>query len=192
MNIIYFGEVEEPYKIISEMKSKAMQLISKYFVDKKDKGGNPYIDHLYYVANCISDEADIKCSDKYSSLGIFYNKAFIVALLHDIVEDTDLTLDDLIEEGIIDKEILDAIDSVTRRPEEQYYFDFIKRVNKNDIGRIVKIYDLENNMDIRRLDNFGDYEKKRLNKYWWSWKFLKGDVSAVIANNNIHKDRLFK
>ena len=62
-------------------------------------------------------------------------------------------------------------------------------MNKNDIGRIVKIYDLENNMDIRRLNKFGDYEKKRLNKYWWSWKFLKGDVSAVIANNNIHANR---
>ena len=192
MSIIYRGEYKEPYKSIDCMISKAISLITKYFVDKIDKGGNKYINHLWYVADCISKEADNKCSDKYSTLGIFYNKAFIVALLHDIIEDTDLELDDLIKEGIDDKEILNAIDSVTRRKNEQYYFDFIKRASKNDIGRIVKIYDLENNMDIKRLTKFGDYEQKRLNKYWWSWKFLKGDVSAVEANNNIHKDRLFK
>ena len=75
---------------------------------------------------------------------------------------------------------------------EQYYFDFIDRVNGNDIARLVKIYDLEDNMDIRRLNKFGDYEQKRLKKYWYSWKYLRGEISSVVCNNTIHPDRLFR
>ena len=73
-----------------------------------------------------------------------------------------------------DSIIIEAIKSVTRKKEEQYYFDFIERARNNDIGRLVKIYDLENNMDIKRLSTFGDYEQKRLKKYWYAWKYLKG------------------
>ena len=47
-------------------------------------------------------------------------------------------------------------------------------------------------MDIRRLDEFGDYEQKRLKKYWYSWKFLKREISEVTANNSIHPDRKIK
>ena len=81
---------------------------------------------------------------------------------------------------------------MTRRKDEQYYFDFIERVSKNDIGRIVKIYDLENNMDIRRLSEFGEYEQKRLRKYFYSWKFLKGEINGLSANNIIHPDRKWR
>ena len=107
-----------------------------------------------------------------------------MALLHDIIEDTDMTRDMLSKEGIDDIEILDAIESVTRQKNEKY-FDFIKRVSKNNIGRIVKIYDLENNMDIKRLNTFGEYEKKRLNKYWWSWRYLLGIASENEVLKNI-------
>ena len=168
--------------------SQTLKLIEKYFKCKKDKGGHDYVNHLNAVCDAVEKEASINCVDMNSSLGQFYRKASIVALLHDILEDTDCTEEELKEAGC-DEEIIEAIKSVTRRKDEQYYFDFIKRVSKNKIGTLVKIYDLENNMDIRRLNKFGDYEKKRLNKYWWSWKFLKGDVSAVIANNNIHANR---
>ena len=47
-------------------------------------------------------------------------------------------------------------------------------------------------MDIRRLNKFGDYEQKRLKKYWYSWKFLKKEIDEVTANNEIHPDRKFR
>ena len=176
---------------LDKIERKVYDLIIKYFKDKKDKGGHDYVHHLDYVANAIHQEAVNKVSDQNSSLGIFYRKAEIVGLLHDILEDTDCTEQELRDVGC-DDEIINAIKSVTRQKDEQYYFDFIKRASKNDIGRIVKIYDLENNMDVRRLDKFTDYEQKRLKKYWYSWKFLKGEIGEVAANNIIHPDRLFR
>ena len=183
--IIYFTpQFKEPYKHIYDMQNRALELITKYFKDKKDKGGNPYIEHLRTVAFSIRQYAETCCKDKYCDDAIFYNKAYIVALLHDIIEDTDMTRDILSKEGIDDVEILDAIESVTRQKNEKY-FDFIKRVSKNNIGRIVKIYDLENNMDIKRMNTYGEYEKKRLNKYWWSWRYLLGIASENEVLKNI-------
>lgn len=178
-------------KELKEVERKAIGLINMYFHDKKDKGGNSYIKHLWSVADAIEREASIEVVDQQSSKGIFYQKAFIVALLHDILEDTDTTEDELYKIGC-DEEIVEAIKSVTRRKDEQYYFDFIERASKNDIGRLVKKYDLENNMDIRRLKSFGDYEQKRLKKYWYAWMFLKGEITSIAANNAMHPDRLFR
>lgn len=166
-------------------------LINKYFKDKVDKGGQPYIGHLYRVANSIENEKNDNVTNINSTLSLYYDKAIIVAYLHDILEDTDCTEDELYEAGC-DEEIVEAIKSVTRRKDEQYYFDFIERTSKNDIGRLVKIYDLEDNMDIKRLNTFDDYDQKRLKKYWYSWRYLKGKISAVEANNIIHSDRKFK
>ena len=170
---------------------KAMDLAATKFNGKTDKGGNSYIDHLISVEQSVELERNRKVHDKNSSLSLFYDKACVVALLHDIFEDTDTTEDELRQIGC-DDEIINAIKSVTRRNDEKYYFDFILRASKNDIGRIVKIYDIENNMDITRLNTFNEADKNRLNKYWYSWKFLKGDIDEVTANNNIHPDRLFR
>jgi len=179
------------YKDFKKLELKVINIIDKYFKDKKDKGGNDYIKHLYAVYDAIEDESYKEVLDDDSSLGIYYQKASIVALLHDIFEDTDCTEEELREIGC-DDEIIEAIKSVTRRKDEQYYFDFIERVRKNDIGRLVKIYDLENNMDIRRLNKLGDYELKRLKKYWYCWKYLKGEITAIECNNEIHPDRKYR
>lgn len=169
----------------------AYNLVTNIFKDKVDKGGHPYIGHLIRVSGAIELEKYKKCLDEDSTLSLFYEKACVVALLHDVVEDTDITLDDLRAKGF-DEEIVDAVDAITRRKEEIKYFDFIERVKKNDIARIVKIHDLEDNMDITRLDKFGDYEQKRLKKYWYCWKYLKGEITAIECNNTIHPDRLIR
>ena len=170
---------------------KVTSLLIKYFKDKKDAGGHDYLNHLWAVGESIENEAHTKVMSGTSSLATYYQKAFIVGLLHDILEDTECTEEELKEIGC-DDEIIEAIKSVTRRKDEQYYFDFIERAKKNDIGRLVKIYDLENNMDVRRLNKFGDYEQKRLKKYWYSWKYLKGEITAIECNNTIHPDRKFR
>jgi hypothetical protein len=154
-------------------------ILMKYFIKDKDT-----FTHSIAVAGEVKKEGHIEVIDFKKGTEILYKKAYIVALLHDILEDTDCTEEELREIGC-DEEIIDAIKSVTRKPEEKYYFDFIKRVSQNKIGTIVKIHDLEHNMDIRRLSKFGDYEQKRLKKYWYSWKYLKGEMKEDKVIKNI-------
>lgn len=96
----------------------------------------------------------------------------IVALLHDTIEDTEVSPEDLLSKGF-SQEIVDAILSVTKRKGENYE-DFVARAKQNPIGRIVKIHDLEDNMDIRRLDTLNDESVVRLRKYLKAYHFLKG------------------
>lgn len=142
---------------------KVWSLVSKYFNGKVDKGGAPYVGHLSRVASNLLEH----CS----------YKAYIVGLLHDILEDTDCTIEELREVGC-DDEIIEAIKSVTRNKNEKY-FDFIKRAKQNNIGKVVKIYDLMDNMNITRLSEFGDYEQKRLLKYWKSYKYLCDEIDEL-------------
>jgi (p)ppGpp synthase/HD superfamily hydrolase len=95
-----------------------------------------------------------------------------VAILHDVVEDTDWTLKDLEEEGF-PRQIIEALDSVTKRKAEPYE-GFVQRSARNSLGRKVKLADLEDNMDLRRFREVTDDDKGRLQKYLNSWHFLKG------------------
>lgn len=94
----------------------------------------------------------------------------IVALLHDTIEDTGMTPAKLLQLGY-SQETVDAILSVTRRNGESYA-EFIARANTNQIGRLVKMADLEDNMDIRRLPDFTEKDWHRLNKYLHSYHYL--------------------
>lgn len=181
-----FKNVNVPFKI-------AYDLAAKYHAGQKDAGGRSYICHLEDVSKYVSQRYYSICAKNGSSEDEELKKLFwdakTVAYLHDILEDTDCTSTVLHDEGF-SEEIIDAVVAITRRKDEQFYFDFIERVSENPIAKIVKICDLENNMDIRRLSKFGDYEMKRLKKYWYSWKFLKGEITATEANNAIHPNRL--
>ena len=97
----------------------------------------------------------------------------IVGVLHDIVEDTPITLQDLRQKGY-SEEIVEAIDCLTKREGENYE-DFIERCKKNPIAMKVKIADLEDNMDIRRLDVLTEKDTERLNRYLRAWRYLTRD-----------------
>ncbi len=73
----------------------------------------------------------------------------IVAILHDTIEDGDISPEYLLHQGC-SKQIVDAVLSVTKQKGEDYE-DFVKRAAMNPIGRVVKLRDIEDNMDIRRL-----------------------------------------
>ena len=123
-----------------------------------------------------------------TDIDVFWKKASIVAMLHDIIEDTDCTVDVLKEKNIPD-DVIQAILLVTRPKEKHDYFDdYIMKIAKNELSRVVKIADLEHNMDVRRLPKFGEYEQKRMMKYWYSWKYLKREINEVTAHNAIHPD----
>jgi len=118
-----------------------------------DKAGAPYILHPFRLMMKMKSET-----------------AMIVAVLHDVVEDTEWTLDKLRERGF-SEEILAAIDCVTNRTGESYE-EFIERVQTNPIAREVKIADLEDNMNIRRISEIRPKDLERLEKYHRSWNVL--------------------
>lgn len=132
---------------------KALVIATEAHEGQKDKSGAPYIFHPIRVSNrCRTDEERI------------------VAILHDTIEDTDVTPDYLLSEGF-PKNIVEAVLSVTRNEGESYN-DFILRSKLNPIGRQVKIHDLEDNMDITRLSQLTEKDLERLNKYLKSYRTL--------------------
>jgi (p)ppGpp synthase/HD superfamily hydrolase len=96
----------------------------------------------------------------------------IVGILHDVVEDSTVTFDDLRQMGY-SEELITALDCVTRRGSETYE-EFIQRSTDNPIARHVKLADLEDNMDLSRIP--GDLTESnlaRLNRYRWAWRLLR-------------------
>lgn len=133
---------------------KAFQIAIDAHKGQIDKAEAPYIFHPIRVSNrCSTDDERI------------------VALLHDTIEDTEVTAEYLLMEGF-PRNIVDAILSVTRNEDESYE-DFIKRSRLNPIGRQVKLHDLEDNMDITRLEQITESDFSRLNKYLKAYKYLK-------------------
>ena len=110
----------------------------------------------------------------------------IVGMLHDVIEDTDWTFEALEAEGF-SKEVIDALRCVTKVSEKENYDDFIDRVRKNPLAVAVKINDLTDNMDIRRLPYLSDKDVKRLKKYLKAYKRLVGEpVYSVYACRQEH------
>ena len=121
---------------------------------QRDKIGCAYFQHPMRVAmRCSADDEKI------------------VALLHDTIEDTDVTPEYLLSEGF-PQYIVDAILSVTKRDGESYE-DFVARAKQNPIGRVVKIHDLEDNLDVMRLDEVSPDMATRFTKYLKALRYLK-------------------
>ena len=118
-----------------------------------DKGGQPYILHPLRLMLHLGSEVDR-----------------IVGVLHDVVEDTHITQEDLKSRGY-PTEVLEALDCLTKRSSEEYE-DFIQRIKPNPIARRVKLLDLEDNMDVRRLPTMNEEDFQRLKKYRKAWAEL--------------------
>ena len=97
----------------------------------------------------------------------------MAAVLHDVVEDTEWTLERLREAGFSD-EVLEAVDCLTHREGESYQ-QFVERVRTNPIARQIKIADLEDNMNVRRINQLGPRDLERLEKYHRAWRVLTGE-----------------
>ena len=167
---IQFGSERYPdwnaileYLLAEDMIEKAEKLAREAHKGQKDKVGGEYIEHPLRVS--------ARCTDK---------KAKIAALLHDTIEDTYVTADYLKELGFSD-EIVEAVLALSRKDNETYA-QFIIRASKNKIANEVKIADLEDNMDIRRLDDITDWYVAHERKYLHAWRYLKGlenDTSLI-------------
>lgn len=139
------------------MIERAINIAVTNHYGQKDKAGAPYILHPLRIMSKFKDK-----------------ECIIVAALHDVVEDTSVTLDDLLSCGF-SADIVDAIDAITKRRRESYT-KFIERASKNKIARLVKIADLEDNMDLSRLKIVTDKDNERLVKYRDALRFLQLNV----------------
>lgn len=137
----------------------AIQLAVKAHAGQVDKAGQVYILHPLRVMFAVEGET-----------------ARMVAVLHDVVEDTEYTFADLRGMGFSDT-VIEALDCLTRRDDETY-MAFVERAAKHPIAKQVKLADIEDNMDIRRLPTVTEHDRSRLDRYRRAWQLLKSETHA--------------
>lgn len=131
----------------------AIELAVEKHKNQTDKAGNPYILHpLHVMENVNSKEGKI------------------VAILHDIIEDTDITENYLLKIGL-SKRIVDAVVALTRS-EDMDYQEYIKNLSSNPLAKEVKLADLEHNMDLKRLPTLEEKDLERNRKYQIAYHYL--------------------
>ncbi len=133
---------------------RAIEIAVEAHKGVKDKGGNPYILHPLRVMFSLASE-DEK----------------IVGVLHDVVEDSHWTFEDLEKEGF-SSEVVAGLKSVTKASDDEDYAAFVRRALQNEIGRNVKIADITDNLDVRRMGDLTPKDLERLNKYKKSLQVL--------------------
>lgn len=136
------------------MLDKAIQLAANKFVSVFDKGGNPYILHCLYVMNQVSPDKDL----------------MIAVVLHDIVEDTDVTIKDLYNYGY-ESNVIEIILLLTKKKEESYQ-TYIERIATHPGAARIKLADLRHNSDITRLKGLTKKDFDRLKKYAEAYTYL--------------------
>jgi hypothetical protein len=141
------------YKYIT-LRKKAEIIAKKAHAGQVDKAGEDYFNHPKRVSYNFNEDNEI-----------------IVAFLHDVIEDTNITLEQLKKEGFND-EVLVALDAITKR-ESESYDQFIDRVKENPIALKVKMADLRDNMDILRLPELTEKDLQRIAKYHKAYKYLE-------------------
>lgn len=135
----------EDYKLLSTVE-KAIAMATEAHAGQYDKSGQPYILHPLRLMFRFEGQAEM-----------------IVAVLHDVVEDSEISLEDLKEKGFSD-EIVDAIDCLSKKEGEDYD-NFILRVSENSLARTIKIEDLKDNLNVVRLKEVTDKDLQRIEKY---------------------------
>ena len=139
--------------IYTEMTEKALKLCFEAHKDQLDKSGMPYVFHPFHLAEQMKTEDET-----------------IVALLHDVVEDTDTTIEDLISMSF-NENVIEAISLLTHDADVDY-FDYVRAIKGNEIDRAVKLADLRHNSDLSRLRIVDEWALKRNEKYLKAIKIL--------------------
>ena len=127
---------------------RAIAIAAEAHAGQKDRGGAPYILHPIRLMIQMDSE-----------------DAMMTAVLHDVVEDSVWTLDDLRKEGF-SNEVLNAVDCLTHRDEEgEDYWDYIQRAGSDPIAIKVKLSDLVDNLNLGRLNEVTEKDEKRFDRY---------------------------
>jgi (p)ppGpp synthase/HD superfamily hydrolase len=136
------------------MLERAIGLALEVHVGQKDKHGAPYILHPLKVGISARNDTEMAAG-----------------FLHDVLEDSSRTLDDLREEGF-PNEVLTIVDHLTKR-EGEVWEVYIDRVMEHEPAMRVKIRDLEQNMDTTRISSFSDSDQQRFTRYVWAWHRIR-------------------
>ncbi len=142
--------------IYTPLTKKALKISFNAHKDQLDKSGIPYVYHPYELATQMTTEAET-----------------CVALLHDVVEDTPITFDDLIAEGF-GNDIIEALRLMTHN-DDTPYFDYVRKIKNNPIAKNVKLADLRHNSTESRLDKITEKDIERKNKYKYAIEILLGN-----------------
>lgn len=140
--------------IYTELTKKAMNICFRAHRDQFDKSGVPYVFHPIHLAEQMTDEITT-----------------IAALLHDVVEDSAITLKELSSMGF-PPEAIRAVDLMTHR-ENIPYPDYIAAIGQNPVARAVKLADLRHNSDITRLSTVTEQDLQRRRKYLHAIQLLE-------------------
>jgi (p)ppGpp synthase/HD superfamily hydrolase len=132
---------------------RAIEIAVKAHKDQKDKSGQPYILHPLRVMQKGTTDVEKICG-----------------VLHDLIEDTSWTFEDLQKEGFA-PEVIEVLRLVTKEQDEDYS-SFTERISTNPVAVKVKLNDLADNLDVTRLDYITPKDLNRLNKYLTAWKLL--------------------
>lgn len=141
---------------------RAIEIATEAHRGQKDKAGNEYIGHPLRVM-AMGKTTEEK----------------IVGVLHDVIEDSTWTFEQLVAEGFPDK-IIEALRCVTKLSPDEPYDKFIARIKHSPLAVAVKLNDLTDNMDIRRLPYLSDKDVKRLKKYLKAYKQLSGTPTYSV------------
>lgn len=139
--------------IYTDMTKKALKLCFEAHKEQVDKSGLPYVFHPFHLAEQMESE-----------------ETTVVALLHDVVEDTNYTIEDLTAMGF-DKAVTDAIALMTHAGGVDY-MDYVRAIKGNPIAKAVKLADLTHNSDLSRLDIIDEKALQRVKKYKEAIKIL--------------------
>lgn len=142
---------------------------------QKDKAGEDYWHHVFRVGAECGKIHDDKIMYEDS---LFATDLRVIGMLHDVVEDTSITFDDLLYFGIEEK-IVNVLRVLTRRDNESY-MDYIRRVGENRAATLVKIEDLNDNMNLSRLPEATDEDINRWKKYNKARKYLQEKLKESI------------
>ncbi len=143
------------------MLEKAIEIVVKAHKGQVEKAGMPYVTHLFSVMN----------------RGQSLNEK-IVGVLHDLIEDTDWTLDMLRNEGF-NEEIVEAVRCITKLSDDEDYDIYIERVKSNNLALRVKLHDLQDNMNVMRKDQLKEKDMVRLNKYLKTYQILLKETGVI-------------
>lgn len=141
--------------INTKLTRKAMVIAYNAHINQIDKAGVPYIFHPIHLAEQMETE-----------------KECIIALLHDVVEDTDVTFDQLEKE--FSNDIIEILKLLTHDKNIDY-MEYIKAIKKNPIAKKIKIVDIIHNADETRLDKITERDILRRDKYKEALKILRNE-----------------
>ena len=139
--------------IYTEATRKAMRLCYEAHRDQTDKSGVPYVFHPIHLAEQMRDE-----------------DTTVTALLHDVIEDTVYTFDDLVKMGFSEN-VITALKLLTH-DKSVPYTEYVAKIKENPVAKAVKLADLAHNSDLSRLNSIDDKARSRIQKYEAAKKLL--------------------